>query len=76
METAGSLCGQTRGAVKTVARSSIQRTGVAAYCILRVNGGRIQVHVPDAVEVMVTHASGDMEEEAFAVWLRQRAIYH
>ncbi len=32
MVTAGSLCGQIRGAVKIVARSSIQRTGVAAYC--------------------------------------------
>lgn len=43
---------------------------------LRVNGVHIQVHVPEAVEVMVTLASGGMEEEAFAVWLRQHAIYH
>lgn len=43
---------------------------------LRVNGVRIQVHASEAVEVMVTLASGDMEEEAFAVWLRQHFVCH
>ncbi|MFT8663983.1 MAG: type II toxin-antitoxin system death-on-curing family toxin [Acetobacter orientalis] len=43
---------------------------------LRVNGVRIQVHAPEAVEVMVTLASGGMEEEAFAVWLRQHFVCH
>lgn len=43
---------------------------------LRVNGVRIQVHTPGAVEVMVTLASGGMEEEAFAVWLRQHFVCH
>lgn len=43
---------------------------------LKVNGVRIQVHAPEAVEVMVTLASGGMEEEAFAAWLRQYFICH
>lgn len=43
---------------------------------LRVNGVRIQVHTPEAVEVMVTLASGGMEEEVFAVWLRQHFVCH
>lgn len=43
---------------------------------LRVNGVCIQVHAPEAVEVMVTLASGGMEEDAFAVWLRQHFVCH
>ena len=43
---------------------------------LRVNGVRIQVHASEAVEVMVTLASGGMEEEEFAVWLRQHFVCH
>lgn len=43
---------------------------------LRVNGVRIQVHAPEAVELMVTLASGGMEEEEFAVWLRQYFLCH
>lgn len=72
--TAGSLCGQTRGAIKIVVQSSIQRTGVAAYCFYKVNA--VRIHVPEAIEVMVTFASGGMEAEIFAVSLRQCPIYH
>ena len=41
-------------------------------CILflRLNGTCVQVSAPDAVEAMVTLASGAMEEDAFAAWLR------
>ena len=38
---------------------------------LRLNGTRVQVGAPEAVEAMVALASGAMEEDAFAVWLRQ-----
>lgn len=38
---------------------------------LRLNGTRVQVSAPDAVEAMVALASGAMEEDTFAVWLRQ-----
>lgn len=42
-------------------------------CILflRLNGTLVQVSAPEAVETMVALASGAMEENAFAVWLRQ-----
>ena len=42
-------------------------------CILflRLNGTRVQVSAPDAVEAMVALASGAMAEDAFAAWLRQ-----
>ncbi|MCE2578458.1 type II toxin-antitoxin system death-on-curing family toxin [Komagataeibacter sp. FNDCR1] len=42
-------------------------------CILflRLNGTLVQVNAPEAVETMVALASGAMEEDAFAVWLRQ-----
>ena len=38
---------------------------------LRLNGTRMQVGASEAVEAMVALASGAMEEDAFAVWLRQ-----
>lgn len=38
---------------------------------LRLNGTRVQISAPEAVEAMVDLASGVMEEDAFAVWLRQ-----
>lgn len=37
---------------------------------LRLNGTRVQISAPDAVEAMVALASGAMEEDAFAAWLR------
>lgn len=36
----------------------------------------MQVHAPEAVEIMVTLASTGMEEEAFAVWSWQHTICH
>ncbi|MDN7351326.1 type II toxin-antitoxin system death-on-curing family toxin, partial [Acetobacter senegalensis] len=41
---------------------------------LRMNGTRVQVSAPDAVEAMVALASGTMQEEAFAIWLRRRSL--
>ena len=38
---------------------------------LCLNGTRVQISAPEAVEAMVDLASGVMEEDAFAVWLRQ-----
>jgi len=38
---------------------------------LRLNGTCLQISAPEAVEAMVALASGEMEEDAFAVWLRQ-----
>lgn len=38
---------------------------------LRLNGTCLQISAPEAVEAMVALASGAMEEDAFAVWLRQ-----
>lgn len=40
---------------------------------LRLNGTRMQVSAPEAVEAMVALASGAMGEDAFAVWLRQHS---
>lgn len=40
---------------------------------LRLNGTRVQVGASEAVEAMVALASGAMEEDAFAVWLRQHS---
>lgn len=42
-------------------------------CILflRLNGTHVQINAPEAVEAMVALASGAMEKDAFAVWLRQ-----
>ena len=48
-----------------------EQAGVAASLFLRLNGTRVQGSAPDAVEAMVALASGAMEEDAFAVWLRQ-----
>ncbi|ANA14858.1 death-on-curing protein [Acetobacter oryzifermentans] len=38
---------------------------------LRLNGTRVQVSAPDAVEAVVALAAGAIEEDAFAAWLRQ-----
>ena len=41
---------------------------------LRLNGTRVQASASDAVEAMVALASGTMQEEAFAIWLRRRSL--
>lgn len=38
---------------------------------LRLNGTRVQVRAPDAVEAVVALAAGAIQEDAFAAWLRQ-----
>lgn len=38
---------------------------------LRLNGTRVQVSAPDAVEAVVALAAGAIQEDAFAAWLRQ-----
>lgn len=38
---------------------------------LRLNGTRVQVSAPDAVEAMVALAAGAIDEDAFVAWLRQ-----
>ncbi|MCG4273260.1 type II toxin-antitoxin system death-on-curing family toxin, partial [Acetobacter senegalensis] len=41
---------------------------------LRLNGTRVQVSAPEAVEAMVALASGAMGEDAFAAWLRRCSL--
>ncbi len=43
---------------------------------LRLNGFRVQVSAPEAVETMVALASGVLEECAFALWLRPYTHRH
>lgn len=52
-----------------------KRTGWSCCVLfLRLNGTRVQVCAPEAVETMVAFASGTMEEEAFVAWLRQHFL--
>ncbi|GAN86126.1 type II toxin-antitoxin system death-on-curing family toxin [Komagataeibacter intermedius] len=49
-----------------------KRTGWSCCVLfLRLNGICVQVSAPEAVDAMMALASGAMEGEAFAAWLRQ-----
>lgn len=45
---------------------------VAAELFLRVNGWQLIASDPDCIFTMLAVASGDLTEDAFAVWLRER----
>lgn len=50
-----------------------KRTGfVAAALFLRENGLRLVAPEPEAAVMMLALAAGDMPEEGFAAWLRDR----
>ncbi len=49
---------------------------MAAYVFLARNGRRLTAPEADATHTMMALAAGDMDESAFAVWLRHNSVAH
>ena len=47
---------------------------MALYTFLRINGGRLEAAEPEAVEVMLGVAAGELGEPELAAWCRDRGV--